>query len=318
MHEKRRSEVRAVWVDLLAVAVVSALFAAASVHFELGERIAVWTQDRERYQADELPALLLVVALGFVWFAWRRARALRAELARRRAAEAALAAALDEKERLERANVRIQEDERRHLARELHDELGQYLNAIKVEMVGLRQGAASDAGLGRSVASILGIVDHLHATVRDIVQRLRPAGLDELGLAAAIEHCVEGWRHRLPSTRFELVVHGDCEAFGEALNMAVYRIVQEGLTNVARHAQATRVDIRIARHDDAARNGDTVSVTVADDGMGRTAGSSASGMGLLGMRERVESLGGAFAARNGDARGYRIEARLPIRGAGVR
>ena len=110
--------------DFALVVIATVLFAMVSAHFELGETISAWTHPRERYQLDELPGALLVTALGGAWFAWRRTGEVRRELQRRIAIEAELTAALSENRRLERENVRIQEDERRILARELHDELG--------------------------------------------------------------------------------------------------------------------------------------------------------------------------------------------------
>jgi len=311
----RRSAIA--WRDLVIVVVATGLFAIFSVQLELGESISAWTRARERYQLDELPGVLLVLALGLAWFAWRRAGDLRQELHRRLAIEAQLTAALSENRRLERANMRIQEEERRNLARELHDELGQYLNAIKVDAICLRDSDAANTVLvQRSAHSIAGIVDRVQATVRDIVRRLRPAGLDELGLEAAIEDCVDGWRQRLPSVQFEY----DCKApqsdWGEAVNMTVYRVVQEGLTNAARHARARRVAIRLeqlAVHSDEAG---ILRVDICDDGVGAAFPEApTAGLGLAGMRERVESLGGVFEASNASTGGFRIVASIPVASA---
>src|SRR5664279_1134117 len=103
--------------DLALVIVATIAFAFLSVHFELSETVFNWTRARERYQLDELPGVLLVLASALAWFAWRRVRELREELHRRRAIERQLAAALDTNQRLARANVRVQEEERRMLAR---------------------------------------------------------------------------------------------------------------------------------------------------------------------------------------------------------
>ena len=163
------------WRDVALIGLCTLLFAMASVHFDFGETLSAWTQPREKYQLDELPGVLLVIACGMAWFAWRRTRDARMELARRRAAEGELVAALSEIQRLERANSKIQEEERKHLARELHDELGQYLNAIKLDAIVLRDHPSSaNAEVQRSSMSIIDIVDRLQATVGDMVRRLRP------------------------------------------------------------------------------------------------------------------------------------------------
>jgi len=309
----------ATWRDLAIVIAAGIVFAVLSAHFELGEMIAALTQSRERYQLDELPGILLFTTLGFVWFAWRRLRDARAALHHQIAIEAELAAALEENRRLERANIRIQEDERKNLAREMHDELGQYLNAIKVDAVGLRDAdpPPDAAEVKRGASLIIGIVDHLQDTVRDIVRRLRPAGLDELGLVAAIEDCLDGWRQRMPSVTFEFKLAAELSAFDEAVNITLYRLVQEGLTNVARHAQASRVTIHLDQRDVAASGAGCIELRISDDGRGSVTSNGGSGVGLVGMRERVESLGGTFEASNATSGGFRIEARLPLRDSPV-
>jgi two-component system, NarL family, sensor histidine kinase UhpB len=318
MATLRSGEDAATWRDGVLIAAATLAFAFVSAHFELGETIAAMTRPRERFQLDELPATLLVMALGLAWFAWRRMREARTALRRQVAFETELTTALAENRRLERANVRIQEEERKNLARELHDELGQYLNAIKVDAVCLRDAQALDVGeVKRGASLIVGIVDHLQIIVRDLVRRLRPAGLDELGLAAAIEDCLDGWRRRMPATNFECHVDAGLADLGEAVNMALFRIVQEGLTNVARHAQASHVAIHLEQEQVAGNTARLVRLCISDDGVGiaHLATPPARGLGLVGMRERVESLGGNFEASNAAGGGFRIAAQLPIQHA---
>ena len=138
MATHRAGDATRTWRDAAVIATATLLFAFVSVQFELSETIAALTRPRERFQLDELPGILLFMALGLAWFAWRRVQEVRATLQHKIAIEAELTAALADNRRLERATIRIQEDERRNLARELHDELGQYLNAIKVDAVYLR------------------------------------------------------------------------------------------------------------------------------------------------------------------------------------
>jgi two-component system sensor histidine kinase UhpB len=295
--------------DLFIVAAATALVAVASVKFEVSEAVQAWAQRWEHYQLDEFPGIALFAAVAFAWFVWRRVREVRAELARRIALERDLAAALAENRRLSQSHVRVQEEERRRLARELHDELGQHLNAIKIDAVSIRQCAAdTPAEAQRAALSIIGITDHLHAIVRDMTRRLRPAGLDELGLHAALEDYVEAWRARYPNVRVDLDVTGDFDPLPEALNITLYRLIQEGLTNVSRHAHASHVRVALERGSGA----DAVLVSVRDDGKGAPDIDTTEGLGLIGMRERVEALGGRFAVVTGERVGFRVDASLPV------
>jgi two-component system, NarL family, sensor histidine kinase UhpB len=316
MNRFRRSAGAAAWQDLAGIVIAAGLFAVLSVHFELSEKISAWTRPLERYQLDELPGILMCMALGLAWFGWRRTDEARAELRRRRAIESDLTAALHANRQLERANARIQEDERKTLARELHDELGQYLNAIKVNAVCLRDADPLEVDdVQHGAASIIGIVDRVQGTVRDMMRRLRPPGLDELGLPAAIEHCIDSWRRPMSSVRFEFEVGDGLEDMGETVNMTLYRLVQEGLTNVAKHAQAHRVSIRLEQLKPAVNQAASVTLQLSDDGVGLSSSMPASGLGLVGMRERVEALGGSFEAANVTPRGFRIVATLPLQEA---
>ena len=284
----------------------AAMVAAAviSVHFELSESLLAWTRPWEQYELDELPGMLLFIALGLAWFAWRRMHEARVALAQRLDLERDLAATLAENRRLSQSMVQLQEEERRSLARELHDELGQHLNAIKIDAVTIRDSAAGSTP-GRADA-IVRVVDRVHAVVRDMTRKLRPAGLDELGLPAALENCVEEWRMRSPGVAVDLNCKGDLENLGETTNMLTYRVVQESLTNVARHAQARRVSIGIAC--DAA----TLTIEIVDDGRGVMAHANGRGLGLIGMRERIEAAGGRLDTGNATGGGFRVQATVPV------
>jgi len=308
--------------DLLLLLPAVALFAAFSMAVELSERVTALTRAHERFQLDEMPGVLLFAALGLAWYAWRRVRDLRGELDRRLAAEARLTQALAENRDLVRASLRIQEDERRELARELHDELGQTLNAIKIDAVALRDGDARGSAAVRAGAEAIGAaVDHTQLVVRDMMQRLRPTGLDELGLQAALEHCIGGWRRRLPAVAFDVRIADDLGELDEATNMTLYRLVQEGLTNVAKHSAASRVEIELATAAVAPGAPAQIVLSLHDDGVGRADATPTRGMGLVGMRERVETLAGRFALKTAAGGGFGFVARLPrpdVPGAGRR
>jgi two-component system sensor histidine kinase UhpB len=303
------------WRDVAVVIGITALSMLCSDYFNLNEALYAFTRREERFQIDELPIGVLVLLICLMWLSWRRYVHARREIAARRTAEERLGAALAENRRLAQENLRIQEVERKHLARELHDELGQYLNAIKIDAVAIRENGAGDAAFSTSASeAIIHTVDHVHAAVSDMIARLRPVALDELGLVAALEHCVDHWRQRLPNTRFELTVHGIFEDLSEPLNLTLYRLIQEGLTNIYKHAHAKQATITLERIRSIERDRDELSLAVADDGCGMESSTRTSRFGLSGIRERVEMAGGTFRLESAPGRGLRFEAHLPING----
>jgi signal transduction histidine kinase len=149
----------------------------------------------------------------------------------------------------------------------------------------------------------------VQSVLRDIIGRLRPAGLDELGLAAALESCIEDWRRRLPGVEVDLLIQGDLDDLGEDVSLALYRLTQESLTNASRHAAATCVRIAVEEDSDAdgARQ---VAFSAEDDGRGAAMPPNGRGFGLAGMRERVRSLGGDFQVDSAPGTGFRVRASI--------
>jgi two-component system sensor histidine kinase UhpB len=300
------------WRDAAVVAGITALSVALADYFNLNEALYALTRHWEHFQLDELPFGLLVLSICLIWLSWKRYRHARRELRARQIAEARLAAALAENRELAQEHLRSQEVERKHLARELHDELGQYLNAIKLDAVSICESGGRDAQFSSNASlAIIRTVDHVHGAVSDIIGRLRPVGLDELGLVAAIEHCVDQWRQRLPDTRFLLSVSGNFDGLSEPLTLTLYRLIQEGLTNIYKHASAKRVEIALERSLSAHSGTDELRLMVADDGCGMESSAPISRFGLSGMRERVELAGGTFVLESAPGRGLRFEAYLP-------
>jgi two-component system sensor histidine kinase UhpB len=303
------------WRDVAAVAGVTVLAFLLSAHFQFTEALYALTRHWEYFQVDELPVGMFVLSLGLIWLSWKRYRDANRELEARRIAEARLEAVLSENRRLAQENLRIQEVERKHLARELHDELGQYLNAIKLDAVSITNGGDSAACFSRDAAqSIIRSVDHVHGAVSGMIGRLRPVGLDELGLAAAVEHCVDEWRQRLPGTRFILSAGGNFDDLSEPLTLTVYRLIQEGLTNISKHAHATEAQVALERIPGTQGSGNELRLSVADDGCGMDLSSRRSRFGLSGMRERVEMSGGTFELASAPGQGLRFSVRLPAGG----
>jgi signal transduction histidine kinase len=203
-----------------------------------------------------------------------------------------LATRTAELEQLTRLMLRVQEDERRRLARDLHDEAGQVLSAVKIE---LELDGRNEAGalVGRALAQ-----------VRDLSNLLRPSALDDLGLTPALQALTSDVADH---ARLDVELQaGDLGgALPPDLEVVIYRVVQEALTNVVRHAEARHVRVCVER-----RDGDIV-VAVEDDGRGLD-GSRLPQLGLLGMRERVTGLGGRLEVGARAQGGTRVEATMPL------
>lgn len=206
--------------------------------------------------------------------------------------------------------LRVQEDERRALAHELHDEIGQYLTAIHADAAAIsnvtREGPA---GARDSADAIVASARQVAGMVRGMLQRLHPETLESLGLQEAVRELVAGWRDRNPNVECRLEMAAHAGSVDDATGIAAYRVVQEALTNVARHARAGRVEVRVGLTD--APNGNILGISVRDDGVG-AASRPQPGYGLMGMRERVEALGGALSIETAPGRGFAVSAALPL------
>ncbi|MGH6739738.1 MAG: histidine kinase, partial [Bradyrhizobium sp.] len=224
-----------------------------------------------------------------------------------------LGAALAERNELTRRLIALQDDERLHLARELHDEFGQSLAAIRALAASIRQSAAQDCPeLLTECDGIARTATDMTETLRGALFRLRPPDIDELGLAASLEGLIAGWNGRLRGQpRFEIGLSGSFARLPATVSTNLYRIVQEALTNAAKHAGATRVALRLQMHGTETVAGDRaaqeIELAIDDDG---EPGNPAvkPGMGLLGMRERVAALGGrlSFEARRSEGSALRV------------
>jgi two-component system sensor histidine kinase UhpB len=201
------------------------------------------------------------------------------------------------------------EEERRALARELHDELGQCVTAIRTIGTAIAMRAQDRAPeVQANAKTIVEIAGHLYDVVHGIVRELRPPALDNLGLPEALEDSLASWRGRHPDIAVQVALEGDLDHLGESVNITVYRVVQECLTNVARHADATRVDITVRRTNDA------IELSVRDDGrgLGEREENEAARFGIMGMRERVQALNGVLELTSGEGEGLSVHARIPV------
>lgn len=300
------------WRDAAVVAALTLAAALLCTQFNVAELLRGLSAPWEWLQLDELPIILLVLTAGLTWFAARRYRDAGRQIAGRRIAEARLETALADNRRLSQQYVDLQEAERKALARELHDELGQYLNVIKLDAVGIRDRRSMDEeALCQRASTIVANCNHIHGALAHLIRELRPVGLDELGLAAALEHCIDLWRARLPGASLELRISGDLSGLAESVAITLYRIVQEGLTNIVKHAAARHIRVEL---DCAASNpasSDVVHLAVVDDGQGAAPGMPTRGLGLIGMRERVAALEGELTVKSSPGGGFELRARIP-------
>lgn len=179
------------------------------------------------------------------------------------------------------------EEERKRIAREVHDELGQLLTAIRMDLSMLRKALAPDPALIQRIDDMRETVDTTMNVVRHVASNLRPSALD-LGLIAAIEWLAEDFSHRWELACEVKAPHDDEIRLAEPTNLALFRVVQESLTNIARHARATQVDIDIR-----VRPGHLL-LSVIDNGVGFDPLQAGPGLGLLGMQERMRAIGAAL------------------------
>lgn len=199
----------------------------------------------------------------------------------------------------------VREEERARIARELHDEMGQALTALRIDLGWLR-GKCQPLGTAtvERVGAALGVVEHSIVSLRRISEDLRPAMLDSLGLAAAVEHYVAKFSERTGIV-CRLSMNREEFELDDRLATTVFRIVQETLTNVARHAGASEVTVRVDEVDDGIR------LTIQDNGRGISDAKDKKTFGLLGMRERIAMLGGRLEIHSRPGKGTRIAGWLP-------
>jgi two-component system sensor histidine kinase UhpB len=222
----------------------------------------------------------------------------------------------EENHALTQHSLEIQEDERQRLSQELHDELGQSLTAIKVMAVtaGRSQAGAmgTRADIKQTTDAIISVCDHLITVVRSMMRQLHPLILTELGLKAAMEDLLNHWTLRNPALKLTIDCHDEVDTLEQKITIQVFRVVQECLTNIVRHAQAKQaiISLEIVR---PSTTGRALQLRVTDDGQDCAAEMIKKGFGLLGMRERINSLGGELTIQTRPQQGMNIIANIPLK-----
>ncbi len=228
---------------------------------------------------------------------------------------AALGDAVEDKRRLAERVVSLQDVERKEIARELHDEFGPYLFALRAHASALMRIAdarePNTDALRKHGGAILEQVNALQQFNRRVLEKLRPVGLTELGLRDALGALLRLWGESHPDVTIETAISPSLGESGETADLTIYRVVQEALTNVFRHAGATCVNVTIEPAEQASgiTRGGCARVRVRDNGRGMRPDHRL-GLGLTGMRERILALGGTLTVASGDS-GVTVEAVVP-------
>ncbi len=208
----------------------------------------------------------------------------------------------------------ILEEERRNLALELHDEIGQWLTAIQFQAKTMSKIAGSASPLHTSIGIINESASEMHEALHKIVHNLRPSRLDALGLVDSLNKLVSEWCHNhYGMVKCEFVPEGELGDLSDNLNITLYRIVQESLNNAAKHAHASQILVKLRRVPDSSSGADSVVLSVEDNGVGFDPNQPSEGVGLLGMRERVVASEGKFDLYSEPGEGVRINCELPVR-----
>ncbi|MFM7698909.1 MAG: ATP-binding protein [Limnohabitans sp.] len=293
--------------DIISVASLTLLFGIVASRWELSEHITEYSHVYEDIQLDEWPFSFLVLSIGMAWYSWRRSAEANIELQERIRSEQRVQELLRHNSDLAQRLYTAQEDERRALARELHDEMGQTCTAIRTEAAVLGMGKLDVSGVAECAQRISLSAQQLSQITRHMLQQLRPMVLDSMGLADTLLAQCQQWQNQ-SGVVCACQVDTLPEGLSDYLCVTIYRLVQEGLTNVARHANATHVKVRLQ----LSGAGD-LALSIQDNGCGSSHNdASQKGFGVLGMQERVASLKGEFKWHSKENQGVLIRIKLPV------
>ena len=205
--------------------------------------------------------------------------------------------------RLTQQIIRLQEDERQSLARDIHDEIGQYLTAIHVDASAILNGRKLSSAK-ESALAISEVTRQMMDVVHQIIQRLRPRVLDELGLGLALIELVDHWRQRCKNIKIVVHIDKNLGTLDELVSITAYRVIQECLTNIAKHANAGYVSVKVMQDEQF------IHLYIEDDGVGFSQAVSTQGFGLAGMIERVQGLLGEIKIQSSINQGVKVTVKL--------
>lgn len=217
----------------------------------------------------------------------------------------------EENRALTQKSLAIQEQERQDLAYALHDELGQSITAVKAVAASINSDNKSAAEIDMSVEAIIDVSNRMYDVARNMMHRLRPSILDELGIVPALQEMIDDWNIYHEDVFCHFDFSGKLDNLGDTINITLYRIIQESLTNVVKHSQADKVSIQLNAILNDSGSG-KINLVIQDNGRGFDASQTTSGLGLLGMKERIEALNGRFNLSSSHSRGVVIDLTIPV------
>ncbi|HSI45348.1 MAG TPA: sensor histidine kinase [Methylophilus sp.] len=217
---------------------------------------------------------------------------------------------LNENRILARHAMQVQEQERKYIASEIHDETGQYLTAIRMDALALQKSTPAQANV--IAVRIASNTQHVQQSIRVLIKHLRPPALDSLGLIGAVERLINDWKKLNPQVECHVQLDTSEYVLNEDINIVAFRVVQEALTNITRHAHASEIWIAIQ----VIKRQETpmLQIEIRDNGKGLDTTHSTEGVGLVGMRERIESQQGSFKLMSGLDAGTLITGLIPLQG----
>lgn len=291
--------------DVIFLTVCVSFLYSLVLYINLAELISDSLAKYEQFQLDELPYLILFIALSMAIFTKNRMAELRETIALKELAEKDNAILLAENKLLTQHVLEVQERERLELARELHDDIGQFLTGISLDIATLV--SYQDENIALLAKRISNNCRMTRNISRKLIRRLRPSSLDSQGIVAAVKAVVQEWLTYNPKIKAEIEIDETIQSLSEKTNITLYRIVQEALTNISKHAHASQVNITLKF--DQAKS--AISLLVRDNGVGIQQGSKKFSFGLIGMRERVHALQGEINIHSVIAQGTTLQVLIP-------
>ena len=223
---------------------------------------------------------------------------------------------LDQNKRLTQLVHARLEEERRVIARELHDELGQGITAIKTIGTAVAKKDGTSAETKENVETIVSVASTIYDGMHGIIRQLRPSSLDHLGLRDTLQDALDNWGGRYPNISSNVSLGRNIDGLSEDINITVYRVVQECLTNIVKHSEANQVDVEVSKNKitNAKNTVSELRIRVVDNGKGLLSWNEkeTTRLGVIGMRERVQGLGGNFDIDEGPEGGVAVMACIPL------
>jgi signal transduction histidine kinase len=280
---------------LLEAAVIPLTFIAAfiiSAHFDVFDQFYLWARKYENtIDIDEISFASFLTLIALVWFSLSRVKESQVLIKRNQS--------------LLNRVIQVQEEERKRIAHDLHDDLGQYINAIKTQAAILSAYENSEVQL--LATKIMSNTDHAFNSAKHLITSLRPLALDELGLAVALQYLIDTWQANTENkTKVHFVLNDDIDHFNEQTTMIIFRVIQEALTNIAKHANAKNVSISISYLINI------LTVKIIDDGIGFDTHQKTFGLGLIGIGERIEMLNGKLKIQSALNKGTEISIQIKV------